>query len=120
MTAASRARMLLLPAAIALLAACAGGRTEQLENELMLMQERMVELESLLADAQEHAQRLSPAVAQLEAYVGDVEKEVIDLSATVSRDLLVNTEANLGNVKTKLAEVRERTALLNRTLQTEE
>ena len=118
MTAASRARM--LPIVIALLAACEGGRTEQLENELMLMQERMVELESLLADAQEHAQRRGPAGAELEAYVGDVEKEVIDLSASVSRDLLVNTEANLGNVKTKLAEVRERTALLNRTLETEQ
>ena len=114
MTAARRFGLLILSAG--LLSACDAGQTAQLENELMLMQERLVELESQVADAQGHAQRLGTAAAELEAYVLDVENAVIDLSATVTRDHLVNVEANVGNVKTKLAEVRARTNALTTTL----
>jgi septal ring factor EnvC (AmiA/AmiB activator) len=111
-------RVGLIPVLALALSACDGGQSQQMENELMLMQERLLELETQLADAQEHARRLGPAVRELEVYVGDVENEVIDLSMNVSRDLLVNVEANLGNVKTKVAEVRDRTALLSRSLET--
>ena len=109
----------LLSIALGFLAACDAGRTDQLENELMLMQERLLELESQVADAQGHAERLSTAASQLEAYVLDVERAVIDLSMTVPRDQLVNAEAHVGNVKTKLTEVRARVTALNNTLDSE-
>lgn len=114
MISGARVSVLLLP--FLLLAACDTGRVDQLENEMMLMQERMVELESQVAESQEHAERLTTAVAQLEAYVADVETEVIDLSMNVPRDLLVNVEATVGNVKTKLAEVSSRTTALGNSL----
>ena len=114
MTAVRRFGLLILSAG--LLSACDAGQNDQLENELMLMQERLVELESQVADAQAHAERLSTATAELEAYVLDVERAVIDLSATVPRDQLVNAEAFVGNVKTKLTEVRARANALNTTL----
>lgn len=114
MSAARRIVMLFLVSALA--SACDAGQTDQLQNELMLMQERLVELESQVADAQGHAERLATAAAQLEAFVLDVEKEVIDLSMTVPRDQLVNVEATVGNAKTKLTEVRARVNALNTTL----
>ena len=83
MSAARRIVMLFLESALA--SACDAGQTDQLQNELMLMQERLVELESQVADAQGHAERLATAAAQLEAFVLDVEKEVIDLSMTEVR-----------------------------------
>lgn len=106
---------LLLVAAM-LLSGCEDGGRQQLENEIMLLQERLVELETQVADAQQHATRLGSAVQQLEAYVRDVETEVIELSAHVPRDLLVNAEATVGNAKTKLQEVRERSDVLNQAL----
>ena len=115
MYSASRVTGLLL--SLALLGACDSGRSDQLENELMLMQQRMVELESQVAESQEHAEQLTAAVAQLDAYIADVETEVIDLSMDVPRDLLVNVEATVGNVKTKLAEVQSRTAAIGNALQ---
>jgi septal ring factor EnvC (AmiA/AmiB activator) len=115
MNSASRVTGLLL--SLALLGACDSGRSDQLENEIMLMQQRMVELESQVAESQEHAEQLTAAVAQLEAYITDVETEVIDLSMDVPRDLLVNVEATVGNVKTKLAEVRSRTAAIGNALE---
>ena len=45
---------------------------------------------------------------EINDYVRDVETEVIDLSATVPRDVLVNVEATVGNAKNKVAEVRAR------------
>ena len=93
---------------VGLLAGCGDGSTQRLENEMMLLQERLVELETQVADAQDHATRLRTAVGELEAYVRDVETEVIDLSATVPRDVLVNVEATVGNAKNKVAEVRAR------------
>ena len=113
----SAVRRIVLPVLLSAFAsACDTGQTDQLQNELMLMQERLVELESQVADAQGHAQRLGTAVAELEAFVLDVEKEVIDLSLTVPRDQLVNAEATVGNAKTKLTEVRARVNALNTTL----
>jgi uncharacterized coiled-coil protein SlyX len=108
-----------LPLFLVLLAACDTGRQQQLENQLMLMQERLAELESQAADAEGHAERLNSAATDLQAYVGDLEAKVIDLSASVPRDLLVDVEATLGNVKNKALEVRERAALLDRTVDTD-
>jgi predicted nucleic acid-binding Zn-ribbon protein len=107
---------LLIPLVISAAAGCEDGTRQQLENEIMLMQERLVELETQVADSQDHANRLSTAVEQLDAYVRDVETEVIELSAHVPRDLLVNVEATVGNAKTKLAEVRARTGALGNAL----
>lgn len=109
-------RFLLVALVAGLLSGCDDGARQQLENELMLMQERLVELETQVADSQQHAERLRDAVAQLEAYVGDVESEVIDLSADVPRHLLVNVEATVGNAKTKLSEVRTRVDALGSAL----
>lgn len=106
-----------IPLAAALLAiGCDDGSRAQLENELILMQERLVELETQVADAQAHASRLDTAVGQMEAHVADVERAVIDLSAWVSRDYLVDTEATLGLAKTKLVELRQRSDVLNAAL----
>lgn len=107
-----------IPALLAalLLAGCADAGRQQMENAMTLMQERMVELETQVADAQEHASRLQVAVQQLEAYVKDVETEVIELSATVPRDQLVNVEATVGNAKAKLDEVRARSDALGNAL----
>lgn len=102
--------------AMLLVAGCDDGSTAQLENEVMLMQERLVELETQVADAQSHADRLGSVVTQLEANVNDVERAVIDLSEWVSRDLLVDTEATLGLAKTRLNEVRQRTDALRASL----
>lgn len=110
------ARLVTIVVMLGLLAACDDGSRQQLENEIMLMQERLVELETQVADSQEHANRLASAVTQLEAYVKDVETEVIDLSAHVPRDLLVNAEATVGNAKTKLQEVRARVDALGNAL----
>lgn len=109
-------RVTLAAICLAALGGCDTGTTQQLENQIILMQERMVELESQVAESQEHAQRLSTAVAQLEAFVNDVETEVIELSVDIPRDWLVNVEATVGNVKTKLAEVRSRTAAVGNSL----
>lgn len=98
------------------LAACDDGARERMENEMMLMQERLVELETQVADSEGHAARLATAVGELEAYVRDVEMEVIDLSEHVPRDLLVDVEATVGNTKTKLNEVRARTDALGSAL----
>lgn len=105
-------RLLLVLISTLVAASCDDGTTQQLENEIMLMQERLVELETQVADAQGLANRLSGSVGELQAYVSDVETEVIDLSAHVQRDLLVNVEATLGNAKTKLTEVRARSDAL--------
>ena len=94
------------------LSGCEDGARQQLENQLMQMQERLIELETQVADAQAHAGRLHTAVGELGAYVRDVESEIIDLSADVPRHLLVNVEATVGNAKTKLDEVRARTDAL--------
>jgi hypothetical protein len=108
------------PLLFAMVAGCDTGQQQQLENELILMQERLAELESRTADAEAHAERLVGNVAELQAFVGDLEAKVIDLSATVPRDQLVDVEATLGNVKLKLREVQERSALLDRTLDTDQ
>lgn len=99
-----------------LIVGCADNGQQQLEYQMSMMQERLVELETQVADAQGHANRLQTAVQQLEAYVKDVETEVIELSATVPRDLLVNVEATVGNAKSKLEEVRARSAALGNAL----
>jgi predicted nucleic acid-binding Zn-ribbon protein len=112
MTAAERFVTSSLALVLLLLVGCDDGGRQQLENEIMLMQERLVELETQLADAQANANRLSTAVGELEAFVADVETEVIDLSAHVPRDLLVNVEATVGNAKTKVAEVANRSDAL--------
>lgn len=101
---------------LSILAACEDGSSQRLENEVILLQERLVELETQVSDAQDHANRLRSAVSELEAYVGDVEAAVIDLSATVPRDRLVDAEATVGNVKTKIAEVRARADALHSAL----
>jgi archaellum component FlaC len=95
---------------------CDDGTSEQLENQMMQMQERLIELETQLADAQGHANRLDAAQGELDDYVRDVESEIIDLSVEVPRHLLVNVEAAVGNAKTKLEEVRARTDALGNTL----
>lgn len=93
-----------------------GGARSELENQLMLMQERLVELETQVADAQAHSSRIGAAVGELEAHVADVERAVIDLSGWVSRDYLVDTEATLGLAKTKLVELRQRSDALRASL----
>lgn len=110
------ARSILALLLFGVVAGCEDGTTQQLENELMLMQERLVELETQVADAEAHSGRLADSMRELEAYVRDVETEVIDLSAHVPRDLLVNAEATVGNAKTKLAEVRARADALGAAL----
>lgn len=95
---------------------CDDGTAARLEDEIMMMQERLLELETQVADAQAHANRLGSAVTELEANVNDVERAVIDLSAWVSRDLLVDTEATLGLAKMRLTEVRQRTDALRSSL----
>jgi len=108
------ARFTIVLAAAALVAACDTGQADQLENQIILMQDRLIELESQVAESQEQLERLASSVTQMDAYVQDVEKAVIDLSMYVPRDLLVNVEATVGNAKTKVTEVRERTnALVN-------
>lgn len=110
------ARALIVLACACVFAACEDGTREQLENEVMLVQERLVELETQVADAEGYATRLSSAVGELEAYIRDVEVEVIDLSAQVPRDRLVDLEATVGNAKTKLQEVRTRADALGAAL----
>jgi len=92
---------------------CQDNARQQLEEQMMFMQERLVELETQVADSEQQAEGRAAAVSELGADVGDVEAEGIDLSAYVSRDLLVDVEATVGNVKTRLAEVRQRTDALN-------
>jgi predicted nucleic acid-binding Zn-ribbon protein len=113
---AVRTATLVLAPLLLLAAGCEDGSRQQLENEIMLMQERLVELETQVADSQDHANRLSTALTQLDAYLRDVETEVIDLSANVPRDLLVNVEATVGNAKSKLAAVRARSEALGNAL----
>ena len=111
------ARITITVAAVLFAIGCdGGGGRDQLENQLMLMQERLVELETQVADAQAHASRLGTAVGEMEAHVADVERAVIDLSGWVSRDYLVDTEATLGLAKIKLVELRQRSEALRATL----
>ena len=109
MKAVRSALVLVIPILTFALAGCEDGSRQQLENQLIQMQERLIELETQVADAQAHASRLDTAV-------GHVESEIIDLSAEVPRHLLVNVEATVGNAKTKVDEVRARTDALTSAL----
>ena len=63
----------------ALLTGCDEGVQQQLENEMILMQERLVELETQVGDSQAQAVRVTAIVTELQAQIRDLEAEIIDL-----------------------------------------
>ena len=101
-----RAVAALLLSCGAFLAGCDDGVQRQLENEMILMQERLAELETQVGDSQAQAVRVTAGLTELQAQIRDLEAEIIDLSAYVPRDLLVNAEAIVGQARTKIEEVR--------------
>ena len=103
----------------ALLTGCDEGVQQQLENEMILMQERLVELETQVGDSQAQAVRVTAIVTELQAQIRDLEAEIIDLSAHVPRDLLVNVEAIVGQARVKAEEAHMRAASLEAGLRPE-